>query len=427
MEKSAYKIHIIGAGISGLIAAQILENHGYHPTIIDASATVGGRVKSDIVNGYTLDHGFQVLLTSYPAAKKYLNYGALDLQKLLPGATLFKNGKAQTIGDPLRSLSLLFPTLLSKVGTLSDKVKILKLNTLLKKKKITAIFKTEEKTTLQYLKDFGFSDEIIKDFFTPFFSGIFLETKLETSSRMFEFVYKMFGNGLAVIPKEGMQAIPNQLKSNLKNTHFKFNSPVKEVKDKRIILEDESILESNITIIATDASALISNLKNQETEWKSCDTLYFETKKRAINKPLIGLISDDNMLVNNIFYHTSVATLNKTGKELLSVTVVKRHQLNEKDLIAKVVEELHSKCNISDLSFLKRYQIKKALPMLTNLQYEISSTETKLKSTIFLAGDQLLNGSLNAAMIAGERAAMGVIQTLEDGSITDELTSEYSS
>jgi protoporphyrinogen oxidase len=425
MEKSAYKIHIIGAGISGLIAAQILENHGYHPIIIEASSTVGGRVKSDIVNGYTLDHGFQVLLTSYPAAKKYLNYEALDLQKLLPGATLFKNGKAQTIGDPLRSLSLLFPTLLSNVGTLSDKIKILKLNALLKKKKNALIFQTEEKTTLQYLKDFGFSDEIITDFFKPFFSGIFLETELETSSRMFEFVYKMFGNGLAVIPKEGMQAIPNQLKSNLKNTHFKFNSPVKEVKDRRIILEDESILESNITIIATDASALISNLKNQGTDWKSCDTLYFETKKSVINKPLIGLISDKNMLVNNIFYHTSVATLNKTKKELLSVTVVKRHQLNEKDLIDKVVEELHSKCGISDITFLKRYQIKKALPKLTNLQYEISSTETKLKSSIFLAGDQLLNASLNAAMIAGERAAMGVIQTLEDGSITDELTSEY--
>jgi protoporphyrinogen oxidase len=425
MEKSAYKIHIIGAGISGLIAAQILENHGYHPIIIEASSTVGGRVKSDIVNGYTLDHGFQVLLTSYPAAKKYLNYEALDLQKLLPGATLFKNGKAQTIGDPLRSLSLLFPTLLSNVGTLSDKIKILKLNALLKKKKNALIFQTEEKTTLQYLKDFGFSDEIITDFFKPFFSGIFLETELETSSRMFEFVYKMFGNGLAVIPKEGMQAIPNQLKSNLKNTHFKFNSPVKEVKDRRIILEDESILESNITIIATDASALISNLKNQGTDWKSCDTLYFETKKSVINKPLIGLISDKNMLVNNIFYHTSVATLNKTKKELLSATVVKRHQLNEKDLIDKVVEELHSKCGISDITFLKRYQIKKALPKLTNLQYEISSTETKLKSSIFLAGDQLLNASLNAAMIAGERAAMGVIQTLEDGSITDELTSEY--
>ena len=427
MEKSAYKIHIIGAGISGLIAAQILENHGYHPIVIEASSTIGGRVKSDQVNGYTLDHGFQVLLTSYPAAKKYLNYDGLNLQKLLPGATIFKNGKAQTIGDPLRSLSLLFPTLLSSIGTLSDKVKILKLNSLLKKKKITAIFKTKEKTTLQYLKGFGFSNEIITDFFTPFFSGIFLETTLETSSRMFEFVYKMFGDGLAVIPKNGMQAIPNQLKNNLKQTTFKFNSLVKEVKDKHIILEDGYTLQSHITIIATDASPLISNLKNQETDWKSCDTLYFETVKSVIIKPLIGLISDENVLINNIFYHTSVTTSNKTARELLSVTVVKDHQLNEKELIKKVMKELKSKCAITDITFLKRYQIKKALPKLTNLQYEISSTETKLKSTIFLAGDQLLNGSLNAAMISGERAAMGVIQTLEDGLIVDELTSEYSS
>jgi protoporphyrinogen oxidase len=426
MEKSAYKIHIIGAGISGLIAAQILENHGYHPTIIEASSTVGGRVKSDVFKEYTLDHGFQVLLTSYPAAKKYLDYDALDLQKLLPGATLFKNGKSQTIGDPLRSLSLLFPTLLSSIGTLSDKLKILKLNSLLKKKKIAVIFQTEEKTSLQYLKDFGFSNEIITDFFKPFFSGIFLETELETSSRMFEFVYKMFGDGLAVIPKNGMQAIPNQLKSNLKSTKFLFNSLVKEVKDKSILLENGEILESHITIIATDPSSLISNLKNQETNWKSCDTLYFETNNRAINKPLIGLLADKNTLINNIFYHTSIKTSNKTIKELLSVTVVKNHQLNEKELIKKVTEELSSKCGISDVTFLKRYQIKKALPKLTNLQYEISSTETKLKSTIFLAGDQLLNGSLNAAMIAGERGAMGVIQTLEDGLIVDELTSEYS-
>jgi protoporphyrinogen oxidase len=426
MEKSAYKIHIIGAGISGLITAQILENHGYHPTIIEATATVGGRVKSDIINGYTLDHGFQVLLTSYPAAKKYLDYKALDLQELLPGATIFKNGKSQTIGDPLRKISLLIPTLLSSIGTVSDKIKILKLNTLLKKKKIAAIFKTQETTTLQYLKDFGFSNEIITEFFIPFFSGIFLETELETSSRMFEFVYKMFGDGLAVIPKNGIQAIPNQLKKHLKNTTFKFNTPVKEVKDKHIILTDNKTIASHITIIATDVSSLISNLKNQETHWKSCDTLYFETKKSVLKKPLIGLISDKNTLINNIFYYTSVATSTKTEKELLSVTIIKDHQLEEEVFIKKVVAELRSKCGILDVTFLKRYQIKKALPKLTNLQYEISSTETKLKSTIFLAGDQLLNGSLNAAMISGERAAMGVIQNLEDGLIVDELTSEYS-
>lgn len=425
MKNSDYKIHIIGAGVSGLIAAQILENHGYSPIIIESSKTVGGRVKSDVVNNYLLDHGFQVLLSAYPAAKKYLNYESLDLQELLPGATIYKEGKSQSIGDPLRSFSLLFPTLFSTIGHFSDKLKILKLNSILKKKKTADIFKEKEKTTLQYLQDFGFSEDIINNFFKPFFTGIFLEPNLETSSRMFEFVYKMFGDGLAVIPKKGIQAIPNQLKNNLKKTTFKFNQKVKEVLDAKIILSDNSEIKSHITIIATEASQLISNLKNQEIEWKSCDTLYFETNKKQINKALIGLIADKDALINNIFYPTSVATASKGNKELLSVTVVKDHDLNETELIETVQKDLEKYCSISNTIFLKCYQIKKALPKLSNLQYEISSTETKLKSTIFLAGDQLLNGSLNAAMIAGERAALGVIQTLEDGLIVDELTSEY--
>ena len=238
MKKTSSKIHIIGAGVSGLIAAQVLENYGYQPTIIEATSSVGGRVKSDLVNGYSLDRGFQVLLTSYPAAKKYLDFETLTLQKLLPGAVIFKNGKAQTIGDPLRSISLLIPTLFSSIGSLSDKLKILKLNTLLKKKNVDTIFKEDEKTTFQYLKDIGFSEEMIQTFFKPFFSGIFLEPNLDTSSRMFEFVYKMFGEGLAVLPKAGIQAISDQLKDNLKNTKILLNSEVASLKDKGIILKD---------------------------------------------------------------------------------------------------------------------------------------------------------------------------------------------
>lgn len=423
MKNKLSKIHIIGAGISGLIAAQVLENYGYKPTIIEGSNSVGGRVKSDLVEGYLLDRGFQVLLTSYPAAKKYIDFDALEIQKLLPGATIFKNGKSQTIGDPLRSFSLLFPTLFSSIGTFSDKLKILKLNVLLKKKEIDTIFKEDEKTTLQYLIDVGFSEEMIQTFFKPFFSGIFLEPNLDTSSRMFEFVYKMFGEGLAVVPKAGIQAISNQLKDNLKNTKILLNSEVESVKNKGIILKDGSEIESDFTIIATEASQLVANLNNQETHWKTCDTLYFETSERIISRPLIGLISEENSLINNLFYHTSIQTTTKGKGELLSVTIVKNHSLSEKQLIEKITEELEDFCGITNTTFIKRYQIEKALPKLDNLQYEISSTETKLTSSIFLAGDQLLNGSLNAAMIAGERAAMGVIGTLQDGVIIDELSS----
>lgn len=412
MNKQDYKIHIIGAGVSGLIAASVLEKHGYSPVIIESTDRVGGRVKTDIIDGYQIDHGFQVLLTAYPAVQKYLNLDALELQQFLPGATIFNSDKKQTIGDPLRNMTLLIPTLLSSIGTFSDKLKVLRLNILLKKTTLTEIFAKAETTTIEYLSAFGFSDAMISQFFKPFFSGIFLEPELKTSSRMFEFVYKMFGEGFAAIPKSGIEAIPKQLKGNLKETKFEFETKVKSVKDGNIFLTDGREIESHFTIIATEPGALVTNLKNQESKWKSCDTLYFETDNRAIKKPLIGLIANSDALINNIFYHTSLASHSTGKKDLLSVTVVKDHNLSEKELQIKIQKELEIYCGQASYSFIKQYSIVRALPQIEGLQYEMLPSETRLTTSIFLAGDTQLNGSLNAAMISGENAALGVIETL---------------
>jgi protoporphyrinogen oxidase len=409
MKQKSPSIHIIGGGISGLIAARVLEEHGLSATIIEATDRLGGRVKTDVLDGYSLDHGFQVLLTAYPAAKKYLDFDALALQEFLPGSAIFKNGKQKIIGDPLRNLSLLLPTLVSGIGTVNDKLKILALNRRLKKKSIQNIFAEKEQTTISYLENIGFSEAIITDFFIPFFSGIFLENKLDTSSRMFEFVYKMFGEGNAALPKDGIQAIPKQLFEKLKSTTIIFNTKVKSVENGNIKLESGETLKSNFTIIATQASGLVSNLKNQATLWKSCDTLYFEVAKREIRKPLIGLIAAPNALINNIFYHTSLQTSATALKELLSVTVIDRQNLTNKQLVAKVQKELKELCNIDSCTFIKQYNIPMALPKLQDIQYEMLPSETRLTETIFLAGDTQLNGSLNAAMIAGERAALEVI------------------
>jgi hypothetical protein len=128
---------------------------------------------------------------------------------------------------------------------------------------------------------------------------------------------------------------------------------------------------------------------------------------------MIGLIYNENSLVNNIFYHTSIATHSNNTKELLSVTVVKEHQLSEEQLIATVTKQLLEECTIDHLTFLAVYHIKKALPDLKDIKYEVSPPETQLSSGIFLAGDVQLNGSLNAAMIAGENAALQVIASIK--------------
>ena len=417
MDSKNQKVHIVGAGVSGLIAARILEEYGLSPIVLEATDKAGGRVKTDLVEGFQLDHGFQVLLSSYAAAKKYLDYDALKLQEFKSGSCIFINGKKKFIGDPLRDSSILFSTLFSGIGSFSDKLKILKLNKSLKKKSIPEIFSSKETTTLEYLNNLGFSKAIIHKFFQPFFTGIFLETDLKTSSRMFEFVFKMFGDGPAFIPEGGIEDISKQLKNKLKNTTFQFNTRVKRIQGQNIELENGEILSTDYTIIATEANNLIRNLRNQQLDWKSCQTLYFKAADRIIEKPFIGLIANKKCLINNIYYHTSLKTRKKGSGELLSVTVVNQHNLTNDQLVEKITKELDEECSINGVEFLKIYTIPNALPNLHNLQYEVSASETKLTDYIFLAGDIQLNGSLNAAMISGERAALGVLEVMQKSTV----------
>lgn len=412
MEQKNQKIHIIGAGISGLIAANVLEKYGHSPVILEATDRAGGRVKTDIVDGFQLDHGFQVLLSGYPAAQKYLDYKALQLQKFKSGSCIFIDGKQKFIGDPMRDPGILFSTLFSGIGNLSDKIKIMGLNAKLRKKSVQEIFKTKEISTYQYLRETGFSEEIIHKFFRPFFNGIFLETELQTSSRMFEFVLKMFGEGYAMLPKGGIEEIAKQLTGKLQKTNFLFNTKVSAVSDSEILLENGEKIPTGYTIIATEAESLIENSQNPQLNWKSCQTLYFVAPRRLYQKPFIGLVANKTSLINNIFYHTSLQMKHRGEGELLSLTVVKNHNLNAETLISKVKAELQKECGIDNVRFLKMYDIPKALPNLKNLHYEVPATETKLTNRIFLAGDVQLNGSLNAAMIAGETAAKGLLKAI---------------
>ena len=409
------KIHIVGAGVSGLVAAKVLESHGCRSVVIESTDRVGGRVKTDFLDGFQLDHGFQVLLTSYPEAQKHLDYKSLELQKILPGAAIFLSKKQKIIGNPLKEISFLFPTLFSGIGCFSDKLRILQLNHILKRKTLSEIFSESELSTSLYLKQFGFSNDIIRDFFTPFFGGIFLESKLETSSRMFEFVYKMFGEGHAALPKAGMEAIPKQLYENLQNTDFMFNKEVVSIKENEITLADRTKLESQVTILAADASGLVVSEKHKPMTWKSCQTLYFETNKRVIRDELIGLIPTQGTLINNIFYHTSVKTKSNINKELLSVTVIENHSLSDEMLVSRVKAELQEYCGIMFPKFIKLYSIPKALPNLQSVRHDLNIADTSCPVPgVFLAGDSLLNGSLNAAMMSGERAALDALKYLNN-------------
>ncbi|MEZ2414282.1 NAD(P)/FAD-dependent oxidoreductase [Muriicola sp. E247] len=406
------KIYIVGAGISGLIAALNLEKAGFNPVIYEASDSPGGRIKTDIIEGYQLDHGFQVLLDAYPKAMEYFDYDKLKLRKILPGAILFNEGKTTTLGDPSRHLPFLWPTLVSGVANLRDIYLLWSLHRSVQQQTDKEIFCSEEMPTIEFLSRMGFSNRIIHKFFKPFFTGIFLETELETSCRMFQFVFKMFGRGYATIPEGGMGALAGQLIERLQRTTIHYNTPVAVLEEGKLTLADGSSVPADGILVAASSSDLLPG-DSGAVLWLSCDTLYFETEVRTIKKPIIGLITESDSLINNIFYPTSISNIQKGASELLSVTVVKRHKLKETELISRVTDELNRICGIENPRFIKRYNIAKALPALDSLSTEWTEKKGRSGANIYIAGDHLLYGSTNAAIISGERAARAMIDNLE--------------
>lgn len=406
------RIAIVGAGLSGLAAAITLEKNGCNPVIFEATSEVGGRVKTDIVEGYQLDHGFQVLLDAYPKALEYFDYKDLELQRLLPGARIFTGKRIVTVGDPTRHFPFFLPTLESGVASLRDMYLLWTLHRELQGISVEEVFQMPEMTTAEFLSQRGFSEKIRRSFFSPFFSGIFLEPDLNTSSRMFCFVFKMFGKGYAVIPKNGMAALPAQLATKLKNTEIRYNSIVKRVEKGKIVLEGGTDFAFDAALIATDAGGMLPDEGEDEIQWHGCDTLYFEAEKRSISEPLIGLVADPEALVNNIFFPTSVKSASRGSKELLSVTIVRDHELSEPELLERVKAELKEFCGLEDLRFLKRYHIRKALPKVDLSGIDLSAVVKKIGKNVFMAGDHLYYGSSNAALQSGEQAAQAILKYL---------------
>jgi len=415
MVNTGIDIYIIGAGISGLIAAYELEQAGFSPILLESDKAVGGRVRTDYQDGYLMDRGFQVLLTAYPEAQRYLDYDALKLKKFDPGAIILKPGNLFTIHDPLRSPLKIVSMAFSSVGTFMDKIRIFKLTQSLKRKSVEEIFQEPSKTTLQFLRDYGFSEKIIENFFMPFFKGIFLENDLETSSRMFNFVFKMFSMGHAAVPENGMQAISNQLKNKLTKTTFRFNSSVKTIEGNIIVLESSERLKADKIIIATRPDKFLPQMEGQFKPSRKVVNLYFSLEKSFFASPMIGLVTDKQFLVNNLVFMTDVSkSYSKTGKALLSVSITKPVIVGDK--LAEMVKiELEALTKIKSKHFKleKIYEIEEALPQVEDLQYHISATNSKIYDHVFLAGDYLLNGSINAAMTAGRSAAEAVILSIQ--------------
>lgn len=411
---SAQPIIIVGAGVAGLSCAVQLKQARHEILLLDASDGVGGRVRTDLVDGFRLDRGFQILLTAYPEAQRLLNYSALNLRTFRSGALIHDeaNGWMKLL-NPLREPLTVFQTLTSLIGTLSDKLNIVSLLRRTQELPLDELFRQPATTTMDYLREQGFSEQMIEQFFRPFFGGVFLEDDLRTSSNFFEFCFRMFYTGDAAIPAFGMGEIPAQLAARLKPENIRLNTPVVRVTGSEVQLASGEVLAASAVVVAVDAgsSARLLGLSEPTVDdftHTTCTYFAMPVEHKPIVKngeKLLLLNTKRAGAVHNLAVLTDVSPdYAPAGQSLVSVSTQGMDIVDEAALTNRIRMELTNWFgeSVSHWRHLQTYHLPQALPAYGP---ENSAKPLQLAPNLFQCGDQTAYPSLNAAMQTGRLVA----------------------
>ena len=424
----SFPVLIVGAGLSGLTCALRLHQAGIPVHIIEASDGVGGRVRTDQVDGFLLDRGFQVYLSAYPQAGELLDLEALELQAFEPGAIVYDGKGLKRVMDVFRRPRYLIGSALSSIGSLADKMRVALLRFQTLGSSEEEIRDHKDQSTESFLREFGFSEKMINGFFRCFYGGIFLETELRTSSRMFEFTFKMFSQGSATLPARGMGSIPLQLARRLPAETIRINSPATSVTCSSVTLANGSVLQGSHVVLATQASQtseFIPSFSSHAPQWRSVTNVYYAADKSPLKEAIIALNGSSKGLVNNVCVPSDVSPLYAPeGKSLISVSLLGLHR--DEHIPTEVKKELAAWFGeqVDGWQHLRTDIIKHALPEQAPEEDQQNDTEADTGNhteapkgffkidDIMICGDHTTSASIEGAIISGNQTAAALLASI---------------
>lgn len=253
-------VAVVGAGLAGLAAALTLAAAGRDVVVLEASDGVGGRVRTDVVDGFRLDRGFQVLLTAYPAARRWFDLEALDLRPFAPGVVVHGAGvRPVRLADPFRAPVAAAASVLSPLVTPLDGWRLLRWRHRILGPSGPEVAARAQVTTAARLAEVGFSTRLVDGFFRPFLAGTFFDADLTTSSRVTELVFRCFFRGDVAVPAAGMGALGAQLADRLPAGTVRLGTAVRAVEaatDEVRLRTEAGTVRARHAIVAVDAPGL---------------------------------------------------------------------------------------------------------------------------------------------------------------------------
>ena len=408
-----HEVVIVGAGLAGLSCARTLAAAGIDVRIVEKSDGVGGRVRTDSVDGYRLDRGFQILLTAYPELDRWFDLDALELCRFAPGARVWDGHRFHTVGDPLRRPLDLLPTITAPIGSVADKLRLLRLIVSVRTGRAAELLRRPDMSTLERLRSAGFSQRFIDSFMRPLFAGIQLDPELEVSSRRFEMILRMLAVGASAVPARGMGELSTSLASGLTSGSIRYGIAVESVGDGSVSMADGRTLRARAIVIATDgptASRLLRVVHDPGS--RPVSALWFSMSDAPVRGKHILLDGVGTGPARNVAVMSTVAPqYAPTGRSLL-VAAVPGPAALESDLESRVRAQLSGwfGSTVDSWDTLRVDVIRHGQPLQTPPFSPKQSI--RVSDTTWVCGDHRDTASLQGALFSGRRTAEAVLAGL---------------
>ena len=407
-------VAIVGAGLAGLAAARHLTAARVPCTVLEASDGVGGRVRTDTVDGFLVDRGFQVLLTAYPECRAVLDYAALDLCAFEPGAVVRAGDAWHRLADPFRRPGPAVASLLDRLGSWRDKAAVLRLRQRALEGSLDELFARPATSTRTVLEAFGFSADFTTAFLEPWLGGIFLGRDLATSSRMLDFVMRMMAQGDTAIPARGMGAIPAQLARALPPGTVQLHRRVVALGEHGVRLDDGQLVSASDMIIATegDTAATLLGLP-APTRPRAAISLAFATPAAPWRGRDLLLNGEGRGPINSLAVMSELsAGVAPAGEALVTIALIDDHPEGDEALERTVRQQASTwfGASVATWRLLRVHRIRYAQPDQLPDDLHPVARPVRLRAGRYVAGDHRETATLHGALHSGRRAAEALLR-----------------
>jgi phytoene dehydrogenase-like protein len=404
---------IVGGGLAGLAAARRLDRAGVEWLLVEAADRIGGRVTTDIIDGWRLDRGFQLLNTAYPRIPALIDIAALDMRYFTSGVLVRHGGDLRRLDNPLHNPFSAAGALTSGVGTLSDRLKFAALATRCATMPPARLLQERETTTQQMLRKAGLSHRMIEEALRPFLSGVFADRSLDTSSHVFAMLLRSFTRGRFGVPAAGMAALPAAVAGPLPYPQLLIGARTRSIGPGMVVTEGGEI-RCRAVVVATDPSTAATLLPQLPTpDMHGLTTFYFGADRAPLDEPTLLLDGDRREIVANTAVVSNAAPeYAPSGRSLIAASVVGVSAPSSASEAVIRVELARMYGRPTDSwELLKVVSIPAALPSARVPQANLRKP-VDLGEGLFVAGDHRDSPSIQGALAGGWRTAGAVLAWL---------------